>query len=213
MLGRRRAEDPDTGPGTRIRGRHGADAVTTVQDPMDLLSTPLSEGDLTAALARRPRFRVPSLTMILTLAVMVGLGFVGGALVGKHYGSSSGSAASAFRGFAAAASPSAGATSSSSGFPGRSGLFAGGTFGTVKLVDGNIVYVETETGGIDQVFTSSATKVTISSPGTVKDLVPGETVIVEGTTKANGSIVATSISQTSLGGGGGGAIGSGGSGG
>ena len=214
MLGRRRqAEDPDsTAPGLRIRGRHGAvgtQAVTTVLDPLDLLSTPVSDGDLTVALARRPRFKVPSLTMILMIVAVASLGFLGGTLVGKHYGSSGGSGAAAFRGFAGAAgAPSAGSTSSSSGFAGRGGggLFAGGgTFGTVKLVDGNIVYVQTATGGIVQVSTSAAPKVTISSSGQVKDLLPGETVIVQGTTKANGSIAATSISQNSLGGGGGGA--------
>jgi hypothetical protein len=211
MLGRRRqAEDPDTTPGLRIRGRPGADAVTTVMDPMDLLSTPVSDGDLTVALARRPRFKVPSLTMILMIVAVAGLGFLGGTLVGKHYGSSSGTgAASSFRGLAGlGAAPRAGSTSSSSGLTGRGGggLFGGGgTFGTVKLVDGNIVYVQTATGDIVQVSTSTATKVTVSSSGTVKDLLPGETVIVQGTTKANGSSAATSISQNSLGGGGGGA--------
>jgi len=212
MPGRRRqAEDPDTGPGSRTRGRHGAETVTTVLDPMDLLSTPVSDGDLTAALARRPRVRVPSLTMTLLVAAVAGLGFMGGTFVGMHYGASSSSAASAFSRFAAAAaSPSASSSSSA----GRSGLFGGSggaTLGTVKLVDGNIVYVQTLTGNIVQVITSASTKVTISLPGQVKDLVPGETVIVEGTTKANGSLAATSISQSSLGGGG--AFGSGGTGG
>jgi hypothetical protein len=213
MLGRRRAEDPDTEPGTHARGRHGSDAVTTtVLDPMDLLSTPLSDGDLTVALARRPRVHLPSLTLTLTMVVVAGLGVLGGIFLGEHYGSSSGgSAASAFRAFAgagagASSSAGAGGTSSSSGFAGRAGsLFGGGgTFGTIKLVDGNIVYVQTSTGGIVQVSTSAATKVTISSSAPVKDLLPGETVIVEGTKKANGSIAATSISQNSLGGGGGG---------
>src|SRR5579862_266018 len=206
MLGRRRrANDPDTEPATHARGRHGSDAATTtVLDPMDLLSTPLADGDLTVALARRPRVHLPSLTLTLTMVVVAGLGVLGGIFVGEHYGSSSGgSGASAFRGFAGAAgAPSAGAsgTSSSSGFAGR----GGGTFGTVKLVDGNIVYVQTASGGIVQVSTSTATKVTISSAGKVKDLLPGETVIVQGTTQSNGSISATSISQNSLGGGGGG---------
>jgi hypothetical protein len=219
MLGRRRqAEDPDpahpdTTPGLRIRGRHGGvgtQALTTVIDPMDLLSTPVSDGDLTVALARRPRFKVPSLTMILMIVAVASLGFLGGILLGKHYGSSGGSGTGAFRGFAGAgAAPSAGAsgTSSSSGFAGRggTGLFGGGgTFGTIKLVDGNIVYVQTATGDIVQVSTSAATKVTISSSAPVKDLLPGETVIVQGSKNANGSIAATSISQNSLGAGGGG---------
>jgi hypothetical protein len=212
MLGRRRTEDP----GTHARGRHGSDAVTTtVVDPMDLLSTPLSDGDLTVALARRPRVHLPSLTLTLTMVVVAGLGVLGGIFLGEHYGSSSGSGlagASGFRAFAgvgagASSSAGAGGTSSSSGFVGRGagGLFGGGgTFGTIKLVDGNTVYVQTATGDIVQVSTSAATKVTISSSAPVKDLLPGETVIVEGTKNANGSIAATSISQNSLGGGGGG---------
>jgi hypothetical protein len=220
MLGRRRrAEDPDTEPATHVKGRHGADTVTTVLDPMDLLSTPISDGDLTVALARRPKVRLPSLTMTLTIVAVLGLGFMAGALVGKHYGSTSSSSAAgfgAFTRFGAGGAASSGGTSSSassatsgssgsSGFPGRSGLFGGSgaaTFGTIKLVDGNIVYVQTETGSIVQVTTSAATKVTASTSVPLKDLTPGETVIVEGTTKANGSVAATSINQSGLGGGG-----------
>jgi hypothetical protein len=215
MLGRRRqAEDPGTEPGTRTRGRHGTDAVTTVLDPMDLLSTPISDGDLTVALARRPKVRLPSLTMTLVVAAVLGIGFVGGALVGKHYGSTSTSSPAGFGAFtrfggagAAGTSSSASAapagSSGSSSFPGRGGgLFGAGgaTFGTIKLVDGNIVYVQTETGSIVQVTTSAATKVTASTSVPLKDLTPGETVIVEGTTKANGSVTATSINQSGLGG-------------
>ncbi len=205
MLGRRRrAEDRDTRPGTRTTGRHGTDTVTTMLDPMDLLSTPISDGDLTAALARRPKVRLPSLTMTLMLVVVLGLGFLGGTLVGMHYGSSSGSSAASVSPFTRFGSGSSAAPSASSRFPGGSGLFGGSggaTFGTIKLVDGNIVYIQTETGSIVQVTTSAATKVTASSAVPLKDLVPGETVIVEGTKKANGSVAATSISQSSLDGG------------
>jgi hypothetical protein len=200
--------------------------MTTVLDPMDLLSTPISDGDLTVALARRPKVRLPSLTMTLVVAAVLGLGFMGGALVGKHYASTSSPSATGFGAFtrfgAGGAAGAGGASSSasaapggSSGFSGRSGLFGGSggaTFGTVKLVDGNIVYVQTETGSIVQVITSGATKVTASTSVPLKDLAPGQTVIVEGTTKANGSVAATSISQSSLGGGGGGASPVGGSG-
>jgi hypothetical protein len=212
MLGRRhRAQDPDTESQTHTQGFHGTETVTTVVDPMELLSTPLADGDLTVALARRPKLQLPSLTLTLTIVVVAGLGCLGGIFLGEHFGGSSSSPAAAFREFAGAAATAStgagGSASSTSGLTGRGGGLFGGsggaTFGTVKLVDGNIVYVQTETGGIVQVSTSSSTKVTISSSGTLKDLLPGQTVIVEGKTGSNGSVAATSISEGGLGLGGG----------
>jgi hypothetical protein len=67
--------------------------------------------------------------------------------------------------------------------------------------------VQTTAGDIVQVATSTGTKVTVSSTVPVKDLRPGETVIVEGSKNSSGAIAATSISQTSLGGGFGGGAG------
>jgi hypothetical protein len=178
-----------------------------VGDLLDLLSSPLDDGDdLTAVLTRRPRAKLPSLTLILAAIVVASVGFLGGAMVGKHYGSSgSGNLAAAFSRFAgarASASASAsGGTGSGSGFGGRGGLFGGGnaTVGTIKLIDGATVYVQTTAGDIVQVATSAGTKVTVSSTVPVKDLQPGETVIVEGSKNSSGAIAATSISQTTLG--------------
>ncbi len=197
-----------------------------VGDLLDLLSSPLDDDDdLTVVLTRRPRAKLPSLTLVLAAVVVASAGFLGGAMVGKHYGSSSsGSLAAAFRGLAARASATAsagsgsgsgsgsggtgsdsGGTGSGSGFGfggGRGGAFGGGnaTIGTIKLIDGRTVYVQTTAGDIVQVATSAGTKVTVSSAVPVKDLQPGETVIVEGSKNSSGAIAATSISQTSLGG-------------
>jgi hypothetical protein len=186
---------------------------------LDVLSRPLDNGDgLTAVLARRPRAKLPSLTVVLVVVVVASAGFIGGILVGKHYGSSGG-LASRLGAFAAAeASPSAGTGSGSrTGLGGAGGGFGGArgglsgtggtggfaegnaTVGTIKLIDGSTVYVQTSAGGIVQVVTSSGTKVTVSSTVPVKDLQPGETVIVEGSKNSSGGISATSISQTSLG--------------
>ncbi|HLN69185.1 MAG TPA: hypothetical protein VK280_18195 [Streptosporangiaceae bacterium] len=193
---------------------------------LDLLSSPLDDDDdLTVVLTRRPGAKLPSLTLVLAAVVVASAGFLGGAMVGKNYGSSSsGSLAAAFRGLAARASASAGSggtgsgsggsgsggsgsggTGSGSGFGfggGRGGAFGGGnaTIGTIKLIDGRTVYVQTTAGGIVQVATSAGTKVTVSSAVPVKGLQPGETVIVEGGKNSSGAIAATSISQTSLGG-------------
>jgi hypothetical protein len=180
-------EEPGTNPG----------------DLLDILSSPLDDGDLTAVLTRRPRAKLPSVTLILAAIVVASAGFLGGALVGKHYGSSgSGNLAAAFRGLAAAratASASPGASGGTrSGFPGG-GAGGNATIGTIKLIDGSTVYVQTTAGDIVQVKTSSGTKVTVSQTVPVKDLQPGETVIVEGSKNASGGVSATSISQTTLG--------------
>jgi hypothetical protein len=176
-----------------------------VGDLLDLLSTPIDDGDdLTAVLTRRPRARLPSMTLVLAAIVVASAGFLGGALVGKHYGSSgSGNLAAEFSRFAgagAAASASPGA-SARSGFSGAGSPFGGGnaTIGTIKLIDNGTVYVQTTAGDVVQVTTSAGTKVTVSSTVPVKDLQPGETVIVEGSKNSSGAIAATSISQTSLG--------------
>jgi hypothetical protein len=180
---------------------HDADGL------LDVLSRPLDNGDgLTAALTRRPRAKLPSLTLVLAVVVVVSAGFIGGILVGKHFGSSgSSSLPSGFGGF-----PGAGAISSatgsgsggaSGGAGGGAGGFAGGnaTVGTIKLVNGSTLYVQTTGGDIVQVSTSSGTKVTASSTVPVKDLRPGQSVIVEGSKNSSGGVSATSISQTSLG--------------
>lgn len=203
--------EPEEEPGT------GYDAG----DLLSVLSTPLGNDDeLTAVLTRRPRAKLPSVTLVLVALVVASAGFIGGVVVGKHHTSSgSGGAAGAFSRFAAAGGlPSGAARSSAGGFGGfggsgagaagtgtrgtGTGAFGGGnaTIGTIKLVDGKTVYVQTTAGDIVQVATSAGTKVTVSTSVPVKDLQPGETVIVLGSKNSSGGVTATSISQTSLGG-------------
>jgi hypothetical protein len=177
-------------------------------DDLDVLSSPLGNDDeLNAVLTRRSRAKLPSLTLALAALVVASAGFLGGIVVGKHYGSSgSGSPASAFSRLAAGASAPAGGAGSGSGagLGGRGGggggfLAGNATIGTIKLIDGGTVYVQTTGGDIVQVSTSAGTKVTASSIVPVKDLQPGETVIVQGSKNSRGGVTATSISQTSLG--------------
>jgi len=195
---------------------------------LDLLSAPLDNGDgLTAALTRRPRAKLPSLTLVLVTVAVASAGFIGGIMVGKHYASSSGSrgGAAAFGQFPGGAALPGGTGSGApggtrSGAPGGTGSgaptgtgsgsganfggaggggFAGAnaTVGTIKLIDGQTVYVQTSAGDIVQVSTSAGTKVTVSSAAKVKDLTPGETVIVQGSKNSTGGVSATSISQSS----------------
>jgi hypothetical protein len=173
-------------------------------DDLDMLPGPLDDDDeLNAVLTRRPRAKLPSLTLVLAALVVASAGFLGGIVVGKHYGSSgSGSPASAFSRFAAGASATARTGAGpGAGLGGRGGGFAAGnaTIGTIKLIDGGTVYVQTSGGDIVQVSTSAGTKVTASSTVQIKDLQPGQTVIVEGAKNSRGGVTTTSISQTSLG--------------
>jgi hypothetical protein len=173
-------------------------------EDLDMLPGPLDDDDeLNAVLTRRPRAKLPSLTLVLAALVVASAGFIGGIVVGKHYGSSgSGSPASAFSRFAAGASATARTGAGpGAGLGGRGGGFAAGnaTIGTIKLIDGGTVYVQTSGGDIVQVSTSAGTKVTASSTVPIKDLQPGQTVIVEGAKNSRGGVTATSISQTSLG--------------
>lgn len=191
---------PEEGLGTRAG----------VGDLLDVLSSPLgSDDELNAVLTRRPRAKVPSLTLVLAVIAVAGAGFIGGIMVGKHYGSSgSGALASALSRLGAAREGAAGGAGTAPG--GGTRILAGGgaggaagnaTVGTIKLVDHSTVYVQTLQGDIVPVSTSTATKVTASVAVPVSKLEPGEFVIVVGSKNSSGTVSAVSISQTSLGGG------------
>src|SRR5579859_623917 len=99
---------------------------TGLDDLLDVLSSPLdddNDAELTAVLTRRPRAKLPSLTLVLAAIVVASAGFLGGAMVGKHYGSSGTGNLAAFRGLAARASASA------SGGTGGTGSGTGSGFG------------------------------------------------------------------------------------
>jgi hypothetical protein len=219
----RRAQAPDHGldiltSGSRTAPSTGgahAGSTTTVMDAAELLATPATTDHLEAALAARPsRVRLPRLTMMLAAAVLIGGGFLGGVQVGKQSASASagglpaGLAGGGLPGFARGAPPSGGSGTPAGGSSAVAGGFGGlgggsGTFGSVKLVDGRTIYLQTVSGGIIRVTTSPSTKIQISASGQAKDLRPGQTVIVQGKKHGSGLVAATSVTQSGLGTGGG----------
>ena len=121
---------------------------------------------------RKTRITTPATRVLLVLLVL-GVGFLGGALVDRWQRPSSSSTSSLsslisqFRRGAAGGSGAGGAAGGAAlGFPGRR---RGATIGTVKLVDGNTVYIQDTAGDDIQVTTSPTTQVTITKPGTVND--------------------------------------------
>jgi hypothetical protein len=87
------------------------------------------------------------------------------------------------------------------------------TTGTVKVVDGNTVYLTDAQGNTVKITTKGTTKVKLSKDGQVADLLPGDTVVIQGTRDSSGNLAATQVTQGSgvaAGGLGGGLPGSGG---
>jgi hypothetical protein len=154
---------------------------------------------VTEIIARRKR-RAPKLTLALVVLVAAGAAFALGALAQKRWGASSGgsgSRASAFAAFAsrAGAAGAGGAASRAGGFGGFGGFGGAGAFetGTVTLIKGSTLYVTDATGNTVLVRTTPRSTVTRTVGGSVKSIVPGDTVTVTGTRAANGSYTARSI--------------------
>jgi hypothetical protein len=121
-------------------------------------------------------------------------GFIAGVQVQKAFGETG--AADPGAGQGPAGLPGAG------GFPGGGNFDADGstgdqspapTTGTIKLVDGTTIYIETDTGDVITVRTDEDTQVHI--PGTLADLTAGDQVTVDGEGTAEGTVTADEITE------------------
>jgi hypothetical protein len=189
-------------------GHPGADnsaqsPETVSYEHVDLDGDPFAD-DLSAQLAERaPRRVVTRVTVGLGILALLAAGFVGGAQVQKHWGKTSTQAQSGnpFANLAGGGFPQVGA----SGFPGAgTGQQTGGgttqtgdgaTTGTVKLIDGKTIYIETADGRTVTVSTGSKTSVAIPAKGSLKDLKTGSTVTVDGKAGTDGAVNATKITK------------------
>jgi hypothetical protein len=151
----------------------------------------------------RPRRRLLAPLPVALLAVLTAAcGFIAGVLVEKGQNSASSTAGSgATAGLAArfaALRAGASGASGAGGFPSRAGGFFGGSAGAtvdgeVSFVEGRTLYVTSAEGATVKVHTSAGSTVTKTITAKVRGIHPGETVLVTGTTGANGAIEAESI--------------------
>lgn len=162
--------------------------MTSIDSGLVPASVPEDDDLETELLPLRRRRRLPLLTAFLALAAVAGGAFVGGVEIQKHYGASGGSTARTGAASAAAATARAGR-----GFFSRAGAAGGVTTGQVTLVKGSTLYVTDFSGNTVKVTTSGA-RVTKSVTANAKSISPGDTVVVAGTTQANGTIAARTIS-------------------
>ncbi|WP_173158147.1 hypothetical protein [Phytohabitans suffuscus] len=164
-----------------------------------MLTTSTLDAELAAAAGRRWWNRW---TIVLGLALLLVGGFVAGIEVQKAYGetpAAAGSAGSGLRGqggFPGGGYPGAaqGGQGSQAGQGSQGGRGAEATTGTIKLVDGTTVYVETESGELVTIRTGGDTSVRL--PGKLDDLKAGDKVSVAGSADAEGTVTAESVTKT-----------------
>jgi hypothetical protein len=210
------SEDPNP---LNTRGRHTGyetaeldpiDDGLIANDDVDLESDPFAE-DLSAELAARaPRRYATRTTAVLAGLVLAVGGFLAGAQVQKHFGTpAAGStqnrsgSAGAGSGFAAGGSFGGGNSGGRNSGGQRQGAptaqpsatSANVTTGTVKLVDGGTVYVQTADGNVVTVRTNGTTSVQITQSGALTDLAPGAQVSVEGSASGDGVVTATKVTK------------------
>jgi hypothetical protein len=167
----------------------------------------------------RPRRRVLApLPLALLAALAIACGFIAGVLVEKGQEGGSGSTAGAggafasrlavLRGGTGSSSAGTGSSSSSStgsgsaatgsstgarGLAGASGAGGTATVGQVAYADKGTLYVTTSEGNTVKVTAAAGASVTKTVKASIKAIHPGETVIVAGTSAANGAVAASSI--------------------
>ena len=145
----------------------------------------------------RPRRKLLTpLTGSLLAVLLLAGGFIGGVLVEKGQTSSAGAGGGGAARLLAAARAGSGAQG---GFQGGSAP----TFGQVTTVQGHTLYVTTAQGNTVKVKVPTGASVTRTVNGSVKNVHPGETVVVQGTKASDGSVTASSVQDTGTRGGGG----------
>lgn len=144
---------------------------------------------------RRPPRRRLGRSGVLLIALLVGaIGFDVGVRIEKGQIGSSSTASAA----TSAPSGQGGFSGAPSGarFPGAGGAGGGASIGTVASLNDRTIYVKTVSGNTVKVRLVSATKVSKSLSVSRKALRPGDSVVVQGASGSNGTLTATSISDT-----------------
>lgn len=192
---------------------HPEEPEMNASSPQPLAAEPYDDYDdgFDEVLPVRPRASyLTPLTALLMALILGGVGFYVGIRVEKSQSTSSGGGASpAFaQALSGSTTGSSGKTAGSSrtGFPGSGSLAsrfaagglggAGGTVGSVSSVGGNTIYVKETNGNTVKVKLSSATKISKSEDVSRRKLNPGDTVVVAGSASSNGTVAATSITDS-----------------
>ncbi len=192
---------PEPGPrhGERVAVADSAADTAPLPAYQDDMSVVGDHGDLAAELASAaPRRWWNKATLALGAAALLVGGFVAGAQVQQAYGQPSTPTGVRPTGGAGLFGGNAGGNLGGGRQPGAGSTTAAAatTTGKVKLVDGTTVYVETSSGDVITVRTNGQTRVESSSPGSLKDLAAGDSVSVQGPSSGDGTVTATTVTET-----------------
>ena len=144
--------------------------------------------------------RLPT-AALLALAVLAG-GFWGGALAEKHHesGSAISATTAALLNKKAGRGATTGANAGTSPLNGGVGAAAGPvTTGLLTGVEGRTLYLTDASGNLVKVDVGSSASITRSVSSSLAGLQTGDTVVVRGTTGANGVVTARSITAAAPG--------------
>lgn len=133
---------------------------------------------------------------VLLVLLIGGGGIWGGAALQRSQGTSTSSLASTIASRFASRS-GAGGSSRLGGLGGAASTAA--TAGTVTEVKGSTLYVTNSSGNLVVVTLTPSTTVTRNAKAKIGALDPGDTVVVQGTKSTNGTVTASSVSDTAQG--------------
>jgi hypothetical protein len=167
---------------------------TTLEQPtwLDEEDAPVDQ------LPRRPRRKLVTRGTAGLAAVIIGAaGFIGGVEMQKG-------SATASTGAGAGAGTGARPAGFAGGPPGAAGGQSTGasgsvTTGQVKSKDGSTLYVTDANGNTVKVTTTSNSKISRDASAGASAIHPGDTVVIQGTTAASGTVKATNVSATASG--------------
>jgi hypothetical protein len=147
----------------------------------------------------RRRGKIDKWTRILGVAVVLLLVFYFGVRLGHASKKTAAPAAGAGAGAGAGAAGAGAGANAGRGGAGAGGGAAGAgaakpaATGTVKVVDGNAIYVSQPDGTTKKVNASDSTRFTRTVPAELRDVQPGDRVTVEGNADPDGTINAVRI--------------------
>ena len=140
----------------------------------------------------RRRGKIDKWTRTLGVAVVLLLVFN----LGVRLGHASKPKAATPPGAGAGSGAGAGAAGAGAAAPGADAAAKPAAAGTVKVVDGNSIYVNQPDGTTKRVEANESTRFTRTEPAELRDVQPGDRITVEGTTAPDGSIAATRVQDS-----------------